>query len=283
MQPELAMKLLCQSIQALVAATGDVPPTPPIQRPSTPHLRHAHSPSPLRNASNGDKENKPPQPHHHRRTPSRPATPVPDRDLKSPTFQAVNVGSPEASFSEPAAAYDGDVGIEAPPSHIQQEAIARKFFSKAPPPVSLEEYLARLQRYCPMSTAVYLAAGAYIHKLAVEQKLVPVTARTAHRLVLASLRVAMKALEDLRYPQHRFAGVGGVRESELRLLEISLCYLTDFELQVDNDMLYRKTVGLQQAALQANHLRGRWNDGAANMRLRIPMRPKGQTVTPTPG
>ena len=197
--------------------------------------------------------------------------------MKSPSFHNVDVGSPEAHAHEPAAAYDSDVGADAPSPQIQQEAIARKFFSKAPPPVPLEEYMARLQRYCPMSTAVYLAAGVYIYRLAVEEKLVPVTARTVHRLVLASLRVAMKALEDLRYPQQRFAGVGGVRESELRLLEISLCYLTNFDLQVDNDTLYSKTVQLQQAATQANKVRERWANGA-NMNLRIPMRAKDRVA-----
>jgi Cyclin len=269
-RPEVAMKMLCRSVQALAAATGDVPPTPPIPRPVTPR----QSPR-IKGSGTGRSQG-------HKRSSSRPATPVPDSDIKAPNFRNVDVGSPEACFSEPAAAYDSDVGADAPPPHIQQEAIARKFFSKAPSPVSLEDYLARLQRYCPMSTAVYLAAGVYIHKLAVEDKLVPVTARTIHRLVLASLRVAMKALEDLRYPQHRFAGVGGVKESELRLLEISLCYLTNFELQVDNETLYKKTIGLQQAAMQANMMRGRWQD-TANMRLRLPTRIKGQVATPMPG
>jgi hypothetical protein len=121
-----------------------------------------------------------------------------------------------------------------------------------------------------MSTAVYLAAGVYIHKLCVEDKVVPVTPRTVHRLLLASLRVAMKALEDLRYPQQRFAGVGGVRESELRLLEISLCYLTDFDLQVTNDMLYKKILGLQQAAIEAGIKKG-WTESPMEIKLRIPM------------
>jgi len=80
----------------------------------------------------------------------------------------------------------------------------------------------------------------------------------------------MKALEDLRYPQHRFAGVGGVRENELRLLEISLCYLTDFDLQVDNEMLYRKAVGLQQAALQATVKKNGVDSGQT--KLKIPTR-----------
>jgi len=75
---------------------------------------------------------------------------------------------------------------------------------------------------------------------------VPVTNRTVHRLLLASLRVAMKALEDLSYPHQRFAGVGGVSERELAKLEISLCYLMDFELKVTNELLLEKIKSLQQ-------------------------------------
>ncbi|OCL14201.1 cyclin-domain-containing protein, partial [Glonium stellatum] len=233
--PETAMKMLWRSVQALANATGDIPPTPPIGRPTTPGGFYRTK----------SKEN---FRHHHRRTSSRPATPVPSDDLKALTFKSVEIGSPEALMSEPSVA---DVGANAEPVHIQQEAIARKFFSKKAPHVSLEEYLLRLQRYCPMSTAVYLAAGVYIHKLAVEERLVPVTTRTVHRLVLASLRVAMKALEDLRYPQARFAGVGGVGENELKMLEISLCYLTNFDLQVNPETLYQKTLCLQKAAQSA--------------------------------
>lgn len=248
-RPETAMKMLCRSVQALASATGDVLPTPPISRPATP------------GKSDEGKENR-------RRSLSRPATPVRSDDLKSPLFQELVVGSPVASFSEPAVR---DIGADAEPVRVQQEAIARKFFSKTAPPIPLEEYLMRLQRFCPMSTAVYLAAGVYIYKLGVEDKLVPITSRTVHRLVLASLRVAMKALEDLRYPQDRFAGVGGVRQHELQMLEISICYLTNFELQVDTDKLYQKTLALQQAAQKASVLHRKLPSG---FQPRSPMRQK---------
>ncbi len=91
-----------------------------------------------------------------------------------------------------------------------------------------------------MSTAVYLATSLYIHKLAVVEHTVPVTGRNVHRLLLAGLRVAMKALEDLSYPHRRFAKVGGVSEMELGRLEVAFCFLTNFELKVDEGMLGRR-------------------------------------------
>jgi hypothetical protein len=251
--PEIAMKMLSRSVEALVKVTGDVPPTPPISRilaPVKPDGGNHGSQMPSQSMR------------AHKRTPSRPGTPISSSDIKKPDFTSLNVGSPEADLDEPLA---GDIVAEsAEVVRLQQLTIARKFFCKTPPNVSLEAYLTRLQLYCPMSTAVYLAAGSYIHKLCVEDKLVPATRRTIHRLVLASLRVAMKALEDLRYSQERFSVVGGVRQEELRALEVSLCYLIDFELQVNLENLHRRMTGLIEA--------GGVGRAKENMVLKLPIR-----------
>lgn len=106
----------------------------------------------------------------------------------------------------------------------------------------------RLHRYCPMSTAVYLATSLYINRLAVIERTIPVTPRNVHRLLLAGLRVAMKALEDLSYPHRRFAKVGGVSEVELGRLEITFCFLIDFELKVDAEMLLKEATSLRDGA-----------------------------------
>lgn len=104
----------------------------------------------------------------------------------------------------------------------------------------------RMHRYCPMSTAVYLATSLYINRLAVVERVIPVTTRNVHRLLLAGLRVAMKALEDLSYPHNRFAKVGGVSEVELGRLEITFCFLTNFELKVNAEMLQKEALSLRE-------------------------------------
>ncbi len=230
LEPLAALKLLARGIQALADVTGDIAPTPPISRPSSSSLRGLNELLA--------------EPHMRSNHHSRPATPpsfVPPNDIQSPSFRTVFIGNPEAHLLEATDIEDGEAALRR-----QRDAIARKFFSKKPPAISIDDYLLRLHRYCPMSTAVYLAAGCYIHKLALEDLSVPVTNRTVHRLLLASLRVAMKALEDLSYPHQRFAGVGGVSERELAKLEISLCYLMDFELKVTNELLLEKIKSLQQ-------------------------------------
>ncbi|KAI0110437.1 cyclin-domain-containing protein [Nemania sp. FL0031] len=138
------------------------------------------------------------------------------------------------------------IGENSQPLNLQHSAITRKFFSKAPPPISIEDYLMRIHRFCPMSTAVYLATSFYIFRLAVEERAIPVTRRNCHRLLLAGLRVAMKALEDLSYPHAKVAKVGGVSEIELARLEISFCFLVGFELVVDEETLSKHWEVLKQ-------------------------------------
>lgn len=129
------------------------------------------------------------------------------------------------------------IGANSQPLNLQHSTITRKFYSKKPPPIGISDYLLRIHRFCPMSTAVYLATSLYIHRLAVDERAVAVTKRNAHRLLLAGLRVAMKALEDLSYPHAKVAKVGGVSEAELARLEISFCFLCGFELVVGATML----------------------------------------------
>ena len=217
-----ALKMLCKMVERLVEITGDVPPTPAINKLGKPNLgvilqekenvaRHKEAVRQSRNSS-------PNPPDDHEDVPPRAKTPI---------------GSPEARPTEPLHVGDPEVA----PLNLQHGVIVRKFYSKKAPAISLEEYLMRVHQYCPMTTGVYLATSLYIHRLAVIERIIPVTARNAHRLVLAGLRVSMKKLEDFRYSHSRFAKVGGVSEAELGKLEVSFCFLTSFDLKANKEML----------------------------------------------
>lgn len=215
-----ALKLLSRGAQFLVNLTGDVPPTPAIQSRAD-ALSRAHFEGPTTS---------------QRQAASLPIPGFPagneNDNIDGVPFTRTPIGSPEAHMHEPIVH-----GSESQPASVQYAALVRKFYSKRPPPISLEDYLSRMHKFCPMSTAVYLATSHYVTHLAVNEKICPVTPRNVHRLVLAGLRVAMKALEDLKWPHSRFAKVGGVSEVELRRLEIGFCFLMDFGLKVDAQML----------------------------------------------
>jgi hypothetical protein len=254
--PLTALKLLGAGVETLVRITGDIPPTPPPRSPTIPNMRgmqaekenivRSHSEKNLArlrqqadaaaaklsresSASSGETTAaSAPVSQLIDGVRLRSRTPTPTQ----PTFPST---PPSSSSSQPEPYII--IGADSQPLNLQHSAITRKFYSKKPPPISIEDYLARIHRFCPMSTAVYLATSLYIHRLAVDERAIPVTRRNCHRLLLAGLRVAMKALEDLSYPHSKIAKVGGVSEPELARLEISFCFLAGFELVVGEDVL----------------------------------------------
>jgi hypothetical protein len=259
-----ALKLLCAGVEALVRITGDIPPTPPPSYPTTPNMRgmqaekenivRSHSQTNLANLGM----------HQRPRTPS--SSSGGSDDIDGVNFRKTPLGSPELGPKEPYII----IGANAEPLNLQHGAITRKFYSKQPPPISLEDYLMRIHKFCPMSTAVYLATSVYIHRLAVEERAIPVTRRNSHRLLLAGLRVSMKALEDQSYPHRRFAKVGGVSEPELARLEISFCFLTNFELRTTKEMLLKQALMLKEITAAQGAV------GGYNIGLKLPMRTKSK-------
>lgn len=117
---------------------------------------------------------------------------------------------------------------------VQRNALTRRFWSKSVPDIDVRDYLLRIHRFCPLSTAVYIATSLYIDSA---MRFIPLTQLTIHRLTLAALRIASKNLEDQTHPQRRFAQVGGLSESELSRLEVAFLFLVDFNLRVDAESL----------------------------------------------
>jgi hypothetical protein len=192
----------------------------------------------------------------------RPPTPPKSRassvEIDGVELKRIPTESPEPAPIEPHVI----IGDNAEPLNVQHSAITRKFYSKQAPPISLEDYLMRLHKYLPMSTAVYLATSLYIHRLAVDERAIPVTPRNVHRLLLAGLRVAMKALEDQSYAHSRWSDIGGVSKIELARLEISFCFITNFDFKTSKESLLDHAVSLKSIAAR---------QGAMNFVPRMPL------------
>ena len=221
-----ALKLLCNMMETLAHITGDIPPTPPVERPGQRGLNHSLQENGIASRGPQDESNR-------SQDQARPSSSRYEDHDDVPPRAKTPIGSPEARPSEPLHVPDPKVE----PLDVQHGIIVRKFYSKKAPEIPLEEYLLRVHQYCPMTTGVYLATALYVHRLAVVERIIPVTARNAHRLVLAGLRVTSKKLEDHKYSHSRFAKVGGVSETELAKLEISFCFLTNFDLKATYEML----------------------------------------------
>ncbi|KAI1406063.1 cyclin-domain-containing protein [Hypoxylon fuscum] len=269
LSPIAALKLLGAGVESLVRTTGDIPPTPPPTSPTIPNMRgmqrekaeivRTHSEKNLARLRELAEAQGQAQ-----------ATAASSQPIDGVHLRQAPTLSPPKGVPEPYIV----IGANSQPINQQHSAITRKFFSKQPPPISIEDYLLRIHRFCPMSTAVYLATSFYIFRLAVEERAIPVTRRNCHRLLLAGLRVAMKALEDLSYPHAKIARVGGVSEIELARLEISFCFLTGFELVIGEETLKTHWETLKES----HHVAGAENmmSGGAMAAIKLNAAPKGR-------
>lgn len=112
----------------------------------------------------------------------------------------------------------------------------KKFGLKKHPAITVHEYIARLLKYLKLLPAVLLASAYYIRNLTYDTGLV-LTDLNCFRVVMSTVRIACKLLEDLNYSSHVFAKVSGVKVSELCKLETVMLFLLDFELKVDSEKL----------------------------------------------
>ena len=274
-----ALQLLCDGVEALVHLTGDIPPSPAPEKPETPHMRGM------------DAEKKDIVRSHSERTLVRmrleaEAEAAAAAAARSSAQQHQSTSAAAANAPQEAADIDGVrlrnapppqppsspepyvvVGANQQPVNVQHSAITRKFYSRNPPPISIGDYLQRLHRFCPASPAVYLAASVYITRLAIDDRAIAVTRRNAHRLLLAALRVATKALEDRSYPHRRVAQVGGISVAELTRLEISFCFLAGFELLVPPEAMRRHWVVMRDSPMGgASSLVGGFGEASSSAR-----------------
>ncbi|KAI4205589.1 MAG: hypothetical protein LQ350_000368 [Teloschistes chrysophthalmus] len=230
LSPTTALEMLCSLANALILYAESNPLTPPIGTSNPPKpsviVSEKENQASQSRSSNMDKRRSQPPPSRELTDPES----VPEK-AKTP------IGSPETKPEMPSDIAAKNSSSSSLSAEFQNSLVARKFNSRQPPPISIDEYVSRLYKYCAMSTGAFLATGLYLYRAAVVQESLALTAHNIHRLLLAGLRVAGKANDDINYPHRRWAIVGGVTESELAKLEIAFCYITDFELRVTADRL----------------------------------------------
>lgn len=133
--------------------------------------------------------------------------------------------------------------------------IIRRFIGKKKPDITIWSYLQRMHHYTPMSTSVYLTASLYIYRLCIYLQTFLLSPFSAHRLILATLRVACKNIEDNNFTQKRFATVSGITTTDLYRLEIAFLFLIDFDLCIDAPILQHHLVALTELQIQAERYR----------------------------
>ncbi|KAH7427221.1 hypothetical protein KP509_10G034800 [Ceratopteris richardii] len=106
------------------------------------------------------------------------------------------------------------------------------FHGMKAPGIGVARYVERIYKYAHCSPSCFVVAYAYLDRFIHRHPGVPVTSLNIHRLLITSVMVAAKFLDDAYYNNAYYAKVGGVTTAEINRLELEFLFTLGFRLQV---------------------------------------------------
>ncbi|KAH7440480.1 hypothetical protein KP509_04G109700 [Ceratopteris richardii] len=126
--------------------------------------------------------------------------------------------------------------LTAPPNvcngHTDRELKLTLFHGLRPPAIGVHKYLERIYRYTNCSPSCFVVAYAFMDRFVHHQPDQPIISLNVHRLLITSVMLAAKTLDDIHYNNAFYARVGGVSIEELNRMELELLFRLDFRLCV---------------------------------------------------
>lgn len=122
------------------------------------------------------------------------------------------------------------------------------FHGPRAPDLSIHSYIERIFKYSKCSPSCFILAQIYIDRY-LQQPGVRLTCLNVHRLVMTSVVIAAKFIDDAFFNNAYYARVGGVSTQEMNKLEINLLFSLDFRLQVNMGTFGRYCLQLEKEAV----------------------------------
>eukprot|EP00928_Gymnodinium_smaydae_P020158 TRINITY_DN17792_c0_g1_i1.p1 TRINITY_DN17792_c0_g1~~TRINITY_DN17792_c0_g1_i1.p1 ORF type:complete len:199 (+),score=39.15 TRINITY_DN17792_c0_g1_i1:192-788(+) len=118
------------------------------------------------------------------------------------------------------------------------------FHCVRPPPLSIEEYLARIHKYFQCSNEAFVLSLIYIDRIVKLHPEFTICELNIHRLLMTAVMLGAKFFDDVYYSNAYYAKVGGIRTKEANALEFQFLKLIDWSLHVTTQEYeqYRKHV-----------------------------------------
>ncbi|CAK9328538.1 unnamed protein product [Citrullus colocynthis] len=120
------------------------------------------------------------------------------------------------------------------------------------PSISLQSYLERIFKYANCSNSCFIVAYVYLDRFAQRQPLLPINSYNVHRLLITSVLVAAKFMDDLCYNNAFYARVGGISTREINFLEVDFLFGLGFHLNVTPNTFHTYSSCLQKEMLLLN-------------------------------
>ncbi|KAJ8900230.1 hypothetical protein K2173_024870 [Erythroxylum novogranatense] len=100
------------------------------------------------------------------------------------------------------------------------------------PTISIQSYLERIFKYANCSPSCFVVAYVYLDRFAQRQPSLPINSFNVHRLLVTSVMVAAKFMDDMYYNNAYYAKVGGISTTEMNYLELDFLFGIGFHLNV---------------------------------------------------
>ncbi|KAK3002090.1 hypothetical protein RJ639_021792 [Escallonia herrerae] len=114
-------------------------------------------------------------------------------------------------------------------SHPQKISV---FHGLTIPTISIQSYLERIFKYANCSPSCFVVAYVYLDRFTQRQPSLPIDSFNVHRLLITSVMVAAKFLDDMYYNNAYYARVGGISTTEMNFLEVDFLFGMSFHLNV---------------------------------------------------
>lgn len=121
-----------------------------------------------------------------------------------------------------------------------------RFHSRAPPDISIHNYLSRLVVHATLTPPILLCMVYYIDRLCSLYPAFTINSLTVHRYLITAATVACKGLSDSFWTNNTYARVGGISPRELASLEMELLARVEWRIVPKPEVLteyYRSLVG----------------------------------------
>ncbi|XP_038900591.1 cyclin-U4-1-like [Benincasa hispida] len=115
---------------------------------------------------------------------------------------------------------------------LDDTKIVSGFYGLSRPSISIKSYLERIFKYANCSPSCFVVAYVYLHRFLHNQPSFSIDSFNVHRLLITSVLLSAKFLDDLYYNNAYYAKVGGISTMEMNLLELDFLFGLRFQLNV---------------------------------------------------
>ncbi|KAJ1665423.1 Pho80p cyclin [Coemansia sp. RSA 1646] len=112
-----------------------------------------------------------------------------------------------------------------------------RFHSRAPPNISISEYMLRITKYASLEPACLLLLLIYVDRICERNPTFTISSLTVHRFLIAASTVACKTLCDAYCTNSHYAKVGGISMHELNSLEVEMLRMMGWHLIATQEQL----------------------------------------------